>query len=113
MEFTTRQKKDVTIADLSGRLTVGAGDVVLRTQCQALLDRGVRSLVLNLAGIQMMDSSGLGELVAAKKAIQAAGGRLTLLHVGAEIRRVLEAAKLLGAFEVYPDEASAVASFRT
>jgi stage II sporulation protein AA (anti-sigma F factor antagonist) len=113
MEFTTRQEKDVTIADLSGRLTAGAGDVVLRAQCQALLDRGVRSLVLNLAGIHMMDSSGLGELTAAKKAMRVAGGRLTLLNVGPEVRRVLEAANLLGAFEVYADEAAAVASFRT
>jgi hypothetical protein len=50
MEFTTWQKADVTIADVSGRLTAGSGDVVLRAQYQNLLDRGVRRIVLNLAG---------------------------------------------------------------
>ena len=112
MEFTIRQQADVTIADLSGRLTAGSGDVVLRTQCQNLLDRGVRHIVLNLAGINMMDSSGLGELVSAKKATQAVGGRLTLLNVRAEVRQVLEVARILGEFEMYANEATAVASYR-
>jgi anti-sigma B factor antagonist len=112
MEFTTWQKADVTIADVSGRLTAGSGDVVLRAQYQNLLDRGVRRIVLNLAGIDMMDSSGLGELVRAQKATQAVGGRLTLLNVGAEVRQVLEVARLLGGFETYANETTAVASYR-
>jgi anti-sigma B factor antagonist len=111
MQFTTRQKQGVTIADLSGRLTAGGGDALLRTQIKRLLDGGVRSIVLNLAGLQMIDSSGVGELNSARKAAQAVGGAMKLTSVGAEIRRVMETARLAGQFEIFDDETSAVASF--
>ena len=112
VQFRTRQRDGVTIADLSGRLTAGAGAVLLRNQVRSLLDGGVRSIILNLAGIQLMDSSGLGELVSAKRAAQAVGGGIRLLNVGAGVRRVMEMARLLGEFEIHNSETKAVASFR-
>jgi anti-sigma B factor antagonist len=112
MEFRTRQRDGVTIADLSGRLAVGGGDIVFREGTRALLDRGVRSLVLNLEGLDLMDSSGLGELVAARRAAQAVGTQIALVHVGKVIQQTMQGAGLLGAFPIYDDETRAVASFR-
>jgi anti-sigma B factor antagonist len=111
MQFTTRQRSGVIIADLSGRLTAGGGSVVLRNLFRTLLDGGTRSIVLNLASLQMMDSSGLGELVAAKRSAQAVGGRMVLLNVTGGIQRVLEMAGRLGHFDIYDSERTAVASF--
>jgi anti-sigma B factor antagonist len=102
----------VTIADLSGRLAAGGGETVFRERARALLDQGVRSIILNLEGLDLMDSSGLGELVAAKRAAQAVGARVALLNAGKGIQRTLEMAGLLGAFPLYDDETSAVTSFR-
>ncbi len=85
---------------------------MLRNRFRGLPDRRIRSIILNLAGLQLMDSLGLGELVAAKRAAQAVGGRVTLLNVGMEVGRTLEMARLLGEFEVYDDERSTVASFQ-
>jgi anti-sigma B factor antagonist len=112
MLFTTHSRDGVTVAELSGRLTVGDGAPVLRDQVKGLLARGVQSIVLDFAGLQMMDSSGLGELSAAKRSAQSAGGNVKLLNVSSELRRVLQVAGILGAFEIFDDEASAVASFR-
>jgi anti-anti-sigma factor len=112
VRFTTRQRDGVTIAEASGRLTAGAGAIAFRNQVRSLLDGGVRSIVLDLAGTQMMDSSGLGELVRAKNAAEALGGGVRLLNVGVGARRVMSMAKLLGEFEIFDDEIDAVVSFR-
>jgi anti-sigma B factor antagonist len=112
MEFKTRKARGVTIADLNGRLTAGDGDAVLRTQIERLLDGGARSILLNLGGLQAIDSSGIGELTAGRKAVQAAGGTIKLLNVGATIRRASGMASLLAEFETFDDEATALASFR-
>jgi anti-sigma B factor antagonist len=111
MEFKTRTTHGVTIGDLSGRLTAEGGDVVLRSQIERLLDVGARSILLNLSDLQTIDSSGIGELTSAKKDVQAVGGSLKLLNVGAAIRRASGMASLLAEFEVFDDETRAVASF--
>lgn len=112
MQFTTRQREGVTIADLSGRLTAGGGDLVFRNHVRGLIDGGVRSILLNMEGIDMMDSSGVGELTSAQKTSQSAGGTIKLLNVGSGVRRVLEMANILSLFEVFDNEPTAVASFR-
>jgi anti-anti-sigma factor len=111
MEFTTRKRDGVTIADIGGRLTADGGAVVFRDATSALLAQGLRGIIFYLEGVEAIDSSGIGELVAANKAAKAVGGRIALLGVGRTIRRALETAGVLGQFAVYADEASAVASF--
>jgi anti-anti-sigma factor len=111
VELTTRQRDGVTIADVAGKLTADGGAVVFRKETTALLARGLRGIILYLEGVDAIDSSGIGELVAANEAAKAVGGRIVLLGVGRVIQRALETAGVLGQFAVYSDETSAVASF--
>ena len=111
-KVTKRQKGDVVIVDMRGEFTVAGGSSALGSQVKSVLVGGTRKMILNLAGIQMTDSSGIGELTAAQKAGTAVGATIKLLNVGAEVRRVLDLARVASAFEVFSNETAAVASFR-
>jgi len=112
MQINTRSVKGATILDMSGNLTIGVGDVQLRNQVSDLLRQGVNNILLNLKGVRMMDSSGLGELVRSKNACARAGVTLKLLHVEDKVAEVLEMTNQLGTFDTYDDEIDAIASFR-
>jgi anti-sigma B factor antagonist len=112
MKITTRTKEGITILDLDGKLVIGDGDVMLRSQVRDTLDRGARKLLVNLQGVITIDSSGVGELVSAQNAATNAGATLKLLHVEAQVEQVLEMTRLTSAFETFDDEIDAIASFR-
>lgn len=112
MKITTHTEEDVTIVSLVGRLTIGEGDVQLRETVNALLDQGIKKLLINLEGLRGMDSSGLGELVRCRQAAENAGTAIKLLHVEDKVQEVLEMTRLIGIFETYDDPAAALASFR-
>jgi len=97
---------------VSGQLTIGEGDVALRQEILRVLDAGRTRLLLDLQDCTYMDSGGLGELVRAKATAVARGATLKLLHVEDRIRKVLLLTRVIGVFEVYEDEGSALASFR-
>jgi anti-sigma B factor antagonist len=109
MNITTRIRDSVTILDVEGKLT-GGGE--LQQAVQSLLGKGVTHILLNLDGVDWMDSSGLGELTAVKQAAGSQGAALKLLHAGGNVRQVLDTARLLGSFELYDQEVQAVSSFR-
>jgi len=111
MQVTTRQKGDVFVLDLDGNLIAGGSAIALRDSVGGLLAQGGSNIVLNMAGIRMMDSSGLGELSKAKRSALASGGDIKLLNVSAEVSRVLDMANRLGEFAIFHDETVAVASF--
>jgi anti-anti-sigma factor len=108
---TTRVKDNVSIVDLDGKLIAGDA-VVLYNTVQALTSSGVSSILLNLDGLDLMDSSGLGELTRSGKLAASKGATLKLANPSREVRRTLEAAGLLGVFESFDSESLAVASFR-
>jgi anti-sigma B factor antagonist len=112
VKITTRTKEGITILDLDGKLVLGDGDAVLRAQARDALDGGARKLLVNMQGVNLMDSSGLGELVGAQKTAQKLGGTLKLLHVQTQVHQVLEMARLTSAFETFDHEIDAIASFR-
>ncbi len=103
---------DVTIVELEGKLTIGEGDVQLREEIKDLLDDGIKQILINLKGVKMMDSSGLGELVRTRASATNAGATIKLLHVEDKVAEVLEMTRLIGVFETYDDEIDAIASFR-
>jgi len=103
---------DVHILDLEGRITIGEGTSQFREAVHRVLQQGGRNILLNLAGVTHMDSSGIGELVSAYTAVGNRGGRLKLLHVPPRIREVLTITKLATVFETFDDETTAVESFR-
>ncbi len=112
MKITTREEESITILELVGKLTIGEGDVQLREEVRDVLNHGAKKVLLNLQGVKMMDSSGLGELVRCKASAGAAEATIKLLHVEDKVQEVLEMTRLIGVFETFDDEIDAVASFR-
>ncbi len=108
---TTRVKDNVSIIDLDGKLIAGDAFVIYDA-VQGLTSKGVSAILINLDGVDMMDSSGLGELVRTGKLAASKGATLKLTNLGREVRRTLELAGSLGLFEIFDSESVAVASFR-
>lgn len=111
VKLTTREMGDVIIVDTSGKLTLGEATNTLRTKIRELVAGGSRRIVLNLADVTYMDSSGLGELVAAHTTVTTAGGQMKLLNLAKRVHDLLKLTKLYTVFEAFEDEASAVDSF--
>jgi anti-sigma B factor antagonist len=106
-----RENSGVSIVDVAGRVTLGDGAGPLREALRDLARNGHKQILLNLAGITYLDSSGIGVLVSAFATMNKMGGHLKLLHLTTRVKDLLLITKLLTVFEVYDDEATAVASF--
>lgn len=106
-----RQAGDVTILDLSGKITIGEGSVQLREAVRKLLDEGKKKILLNLGDVSYVDSSGIGELVSSYTTTNNQGGQLKLLNLTKKIQDLLMITKLLTVFQTYDNEQDAVASF--
>ncbi len=111
MKASTRQVDGITIVDLSGRITLGEGSVVLRDTIKDLLGKGQKKILLNLGDVSYIDSSGIGELVSAFTSVRNQGGELKLLHLTKKVHDLLQITKLYTVFDVKDDEASAIAAF--
>jgi anti-sigma B factor antagonist len=111
MDIKKRTVGDVAIFDLNGKLTIGKGDVVLREALVEELENGGKHVVINLDGVTTIDSSGLGELIRCKVTATSNQAEVKLLHVNIKARKLLTMAQLVGVFEMFDDEALAVASF--
>lgn len=111
INISERQAGDITILDLTGKVTIGEGSVALRTAIRRLLGDGKNKLLLNLAGVGYIDSSGIGELVSSFTAVNKEGGVLKLLNLTQKIQDLLAITKLLTVFDVYENEAEALASY--
>ena len=111
MKTSTRQVDGITIVDLSGRITLGEGSVVLRDLVRDLLAKGNKSILLNLGDVTYIDSSGIGELVSAYTTVRNGGGELKLLNLTKKVHDLLQITKLYTVFDIKDDEASAIQSF--
>ncbi|MCC7498050.1 MAG: STAS domain-containing protein [Bryobacterales bacterium] len=111
VEFSLRQKEGITIVDLHGRLILGESATRLRTQIRSLIDEGKSKLILNLADVDYIDSTGLGTLVVCYTSLQKAGGQLKLLNLNRRNVELLVLTKLFTIFELFNDEQDAVNSF--
>ena len=105
------QVNDVLVIELSGRITVGDGSVMLRDRIRKELAGGRKRILINLGDVSYIDSSGLGELISAFTSAKKGGGELKLLSLTKKIRDLMEIVKLYTVFDIYDDEASALASF--
>ena len=113
MKASTRQIDGVTIVDLSGRITLGEGSVVLRDTVKELLSKGQKKILLNLGDVSYIDSSGIGELVSAFTSVRNQGGELKLLHLTKKVHDLLQITKLYTVFDVKDDEAAAIAAYNS
>ena len=111
MKASTRQVDGVTIVDLSGRITLGEGSVVLRDTIKDLLGKGQKKILLNLGDVSYIDGSGIGELVSAFTSVRNQGGELKLLHLTKKVHDLLQITKLYTVFDVKDDEATAISAF--
>ena len=112
INISERQAGDITILDLEGKVTIGEGSVALRTAIRRLLGEGKNKILLNLAGVGYIDSSGIGELVSSYTAINKEQGQLKLLNLTQKLQDLLTITKLLTVFDVYENEAEALNSFK-
>jgi bifunctional UDP-N-acetylglucosamine pyrophosphorylase/glucosamine-1-phosphate N-acetyltransferase len=106
-----REAGAVVVFDVGGRLTLGEPVTQLHQALRPVLESGAPNLLLNLEKLVYIDSAGMGALVSTLKASQAAGRRLKLSAIPQKVRVLLETANLDRVFEIYPDEAKALASF--
>ena len=112
MNLNARRLDDVVILDLSGRITIGEGTLILRSQIQKLLDAGEDKFLLNLADVDYIDSSGLGELVSSFTTVRNKGGQLKLLSLTRRVRDLLQITKLLTVFEAFDNETEALKTLK-
>jgi anti-sigma B factor antagonist len=111
MEISSRHVNDVAILDLSGKLTIGTGDVALRGAMLTEIDEGMKKILINLEQVKAIDSSGLGELIRCRATAASNEAEVKLLHVNLKARKLLTMARLVGVFDMFDDEEMAIASF--
>ncbi|HTS36683.1 MAG TPA: STAS domain-containing protein [Candidatus Solibacter sp.] len=106
-----REVSHVTILDIHGRLVLGPEIGDLRSAVRGLISEGKKKIILNLADVDYIDSSGVGELVSSFTAVRNAGGELKLLNLTQKVHDVLYVTKLYTVFDIKDDEFHAVKSF--
>jgi len=111
LDVKERQAGDVTILDLNGAVRIGEGSIELRDAIRALGEQGKKKVLLNLRGVNYVDSSGIGELIANYTTVSRQGGQLKLLNLTDRIQNLLVITKLLTVFDAYDNEAEALKSF--
>ena len=112
MKVSTRLVDGIVILDLSGRITLGEGSVQLRDAIRDLVAQGQKNILLNLGDVNYIDSSGIGELVSAFTTSKNQGATLKLLKLTKKVHDLLQLTKLYTVFDVFDDEASAIASYK-
>ena len=108
---SVRKIGEITLIELKGKITIGAGDLQMREAIHAVLNEGVRKLIVDMAGVTTIDSSGVGELVGCFTTATHKGAKMKLMNLPAKISDVLTVTQLITVFDVYPTEAEAIATF--
>lgn len=111
VKLTTRQVGDVVVIDAAGRITLGEGASTFRDKIRELAGGGNKKLLLNLADVSYIDSSGIGELVSGFTTVTNQGGAVKLLNLAKRVKDLLQITKLYTVFDVFDDEATAIRSF--
>ncbi len=111
MTIQPRETDGVTILDVSGRITLGEGSVALRDTVGNEIAMGKQRIIINLADVSYIDSSGLGELTSAFTRAKSRGITVKLLNLTKRIDELLQITKLYTVFDVYDDEDAAIKSF--
>ena len=111
MKIYQRNLDDIVILDLEGKITIGEGDVQMREAVLGLMKLGHKRLILNMARVTYMDSSGVGELLSCLAKVQDQEGEFKLLNISTKIKNLLHIAQILSVFEYFNDEQEAIDSF--
>jgi anti-sigma B factor antagonist len=112
MQVPVRRREQVTILEPAGQVTSSGGDEALRRAVLEAVGGTAGQVLINLESVDFIDSSGVGELIAAHTTLSKRGGTLKLLKLSPKVHDVLQIAQLFTVFEVFDDEDEAIASFR-
>ncbi len=110
-KLAVRQVGDVTVLDAAGRITLGEGASKFREKIREMVSDGRKKILLNLAEVSYIDSSGIGEMVSGFTSVTNNGGQLKLVGLSKRVKDLLQITKLYTVFEAFDDEAEAVRSF--
>lgn len=111
LNISNRTSGNVTIVDLAGKIALGESNRALHDAIRALTADGQKNIILNLANVTLIDSSGLGELVASYASVERNGGSLKLANLSDRFHELITITKLYTVFDIFENEADALASF--
>ncbi|MGD9587638.1 MAG: STAS domain-containing protein [Pyrinomonadaceae bacterium] len=111
LSITERNVRGVSVVDLAGKITLGESNRNLHEAIRRLVAEGKVHVLLNLAKVTSIDSSGLGEIVAGFSTVLAAGGSLKLINLPTRLGDLMTITKLYTVFEIYDSEAAGVEAF--
>jgi anti-sigma B factor antagonist len=111
MRCEQSREGDVLVIVLRGRMSVGDGDAVVGEQIRSAVAAGERKILLDMKGVPVLDSSGVGELIAAYASASRRGGIIKLLGLAPRVGEVLKTTRLVGIFDIYDDRIEAIESF--
>ena len=111
MKINQRQEGGVTVIELSGKITIGVGDVAVRDAVQTAVASGSTKILLDMSGVSTIDSAGVGELVSSYTSVTNRGGALKLVSLPSKVSDILQITQLITVFEVHDTVAEAVESF--
>jgi anti-sigma B factor antagonist len=109
---TPRNANGATVVDLSGPISLGEGSAMLREMLRDLARKGEKRIILNLADVTYIDSTGIGELVSGYTSIKNQGGELKLLNLTRKVHDILLVTRLYTVFDIHSDEQTALTSFQ-
>jgi anti-sigma B factor antagonist len=113
LKINVRETGNVVVLDINGRITLGETAASLRDTIRELLDGGQKNILLNLAEVAYIDSSGLGQLVGSFATVTSKGGQLKLLNLQTKLQELMQITKLITVFDTYTSESAAIRSFGT
>jgi len=111
MKISTRDVGNVTVLGLKGKITIGSGDVALREAIDNAVSSGKKNLLVDLGGVSKMDSSGLGELVAAHNTVTEKDGTIKLANIPSKLYNIMGVAQIISVFDVFDDVDEGLGSF--
>ena len=112
LTINVRDTADAAILDMNGRVVLGEALGEIRDSIREALAGGQKNILLILAGVNHIDSSGLGQFIGSYATVTSHGGQMKLLNLQKKVNDLMQITKLLTVFEAYTDEAEALKSFR-
>jgi anti-sigma B factor antagonist len=111
-ELTTREIDRIIVVDAVGRLTLTDSRTRLRDLIHIFTGKGHKNFLINLAGVDFIDSDGMGELVRSYSVVRQRGGEMRLVHLNPRVQDLLQITRVNTIFEIYSEENAALQAFR-
>jgi anti-sigma B factor antagonist len=111
LKINIRETADAAILDMSGRVSLGDALADLRDSIREALAGDQKNILLNLAEVSYIDSSGLGQLIGSYATVTSRGGQMKLLNLQKRVNDLMQITKLVTVFETYTNEGAALRSF--